>query len=100
MADRAQLLKQIQEISFVVNDLTLYLDTHPLDTDALDNFSQAKAQRKQLMEQFARQFEPLTVDCVCPDTNNETDSHCKYPGQKNFTWSDGPLPWDNQGGAL
>ena len=100
MADRAQLLQQIQEISFVVNDLNLYLDTHPLDTDALDNFSQAKAQRKQLMEQFARQFEPLTVDCVCPDTNNETDSHCKYPGQKHFTWSDGPLPWDNQGGAL
>lgn len=99
MADRAQLLKQIQEISFTVNDLTLYLDTHPLDTDALDAFAQARAQRKELMDQYARQFEPLTVDCVNPDTNNETNTHCKYQGQKHFTWSDGPLPWDNQGGA-
>ncbi len=48
MADRCSLLKQINEISFTVNDLTLYLDTHPLDTDALDAFSQAMSQRKQL----------------------------------------------------
>ena len=27
MADRCSLLKQINEISFTVNDLTLYLDT-------------------------------------------------------------------------
>lgn len=100
MADRTQLLKQIQEISFVVDDLTLYLDTHPLDTDALESFSQAKSRRKELMQQYARQYEPLTIDCVCPDTNNETNTNCKYPGKKHFTWSDGPLPWDNQGGAF
>lgn len=100
MADRIQLLKQIQETGFVVDDLTLYLDTHPLDTDALGQFSQANAQKKELMEQYARQFEPLTVGCVCPDTNNETNTNSKYPGKKHFTWSDGPLPWDSQGGAF
>lgn len=102
MDDRAQQLKQIQEIGFVVDDLTLYLDTHPLDTDALDAFHQASLQKKELMTGYARRYEPLTVACVCPETNNETDTHCKYPGQKHFTWSDGPLPWDNQtlqGGA-
>ncbi|MCB7059768.1 spore coat protein CotJB, partial [Eggerthella lenta] len=46
MPDRCQLLKQINETSFVVNDLNLYLDTHPLDKDALDAFSQALNQRK------------------------------------------------------
>lgn len=99
MPDRGQLLRQIQEISFVLDDLTLYLDTHPLDTDALDVFSQTHAQRRQLLENYARDFEPLTSQCICPDTNNETNSYCKYPGQKHFTWTDGPLPWDNQGGA-
>jgi len=99
MSDRAQMLKQIQEISFTVNDLTLYLDTHPLDESALEAFNQAKSQRKELMQNYARRFEPLTVDCICPDTNNETGTNSNYPGQKHFTWSDGPLPWDNQGGA-
>ena len=36
MPDRCQLLQQINEISFVVNDLNLYLDTHPTDDKALD----------------------------------------------------------------
>ena len=94
MPDRCQLLQQINEISFVVNDLNLYLDTHPLDKDALDAFSQALNQRKQLLDAFAKEYEPLTLNCICPDTNNKTETKTKYPGQKHFTWSDGPLPWE------
>ena len=98
MADRIALLRQIQEIGFTIDDLTLYLDTHPLDEDALSAFAQAKEQRYQLMKEYADQFEPLNLYLVCPDTNNKTESHTKYPGKKHFTWSDGPLPWDRQGG--
>lgn len=94
MADRKQMLKEINEISFTVNDLTLYLDTHPLDSDAMTAFSEAVEKRKSLMQAYADQFEPLTVDCVCPDTNNETDMHTCYPGTRHFTWVDGPLPWE------
>lgn len=99
MADRCKLLKEIQEAGFQVDDLTLYLDTHPLDEAALDAFTQAKKKRYDLMQEYARQFEPLNLYLVCPDTNNETNSFCKYPGKRHFTWSDGPLPWDNQGGV-
>ncbi len=99
VADRTQLLEEIQQAGFQVDDLTLYLDTHPLDKEALDAFTQAKNQRYQLMQNYAREFEPLNIYLVCPDTNNETGTYCKYPGQKHFTWSDGPLPWDNGGGV-
>ena len=44
--------------------------------------------------EYAKEFEPLTQDCICPDTNNQTETFTKYPGQKHFTWSDGPLPWE------
>jgi len=94
MTDRKQMLKEISEISFTVNDLTLYLDTHPLDTNAMAAFSEAAGKRKSLMQAYANQFEPLTVDCVCPDTNNESDMNTNYPGTKHFTWVDGPLPWE------
>ena len=96
MSDRCTLLQQINEISFVVNDLNLYLDTHPTDASALEEFSQAMAKRRQLLDAFAKEYEPLTLNFVCPDTNNKSESHTKYPGQKHFTWSDGPLPWDIQ----
>lgn len=96
MADRCKLLQEINEISFIVNDLNLYLDTHPQDNEALDAFSHSMAKRRQLLDTYAKEFEPLTLNCVCPDTNNQSQTHTKYPGQKHFTWTDGPLPWDIQ----
>lgn len=95
MSDRNTMLQEISEVSFMVNDLALYLDTHPLDPQGLEAFSQAAAKRKQLLEDYARKFEPLTMNCVCPDTNNQSSTFTRYPSQKHFTWSDGPLPWDN-----
>ena len=89
----------MNETSFLLDDLRLYLDTHPLDPQALTAFGQAMNERKQLLAEFAKEFEPLTPDCICPDTNNQTQSCTKYTGQKHFTWTDGPVPWDNQGGA-
>ena len=94
MADRASMLKEINEVSFTINDLNLFLDTHPLDENALDALSDAMKRRKQLLQNFADNFEPLTMDCVCPDTNNKSETHTKYPGKRHFTWSDGPLPWE------
>jgi spore coat protein JB len=94
MIDQKNLLSQITEISFTVNDLNLYLDTHPLDENALNAFKDAMTQRKQLLQTYADHFEPLTMNCICPDSNNKTKSHTKYPDQRHFTWSDGPLPWE------
>lgn len=94
MADREQLLKELNEISFTVNDLNLYLDTHPLDGEALDAFAQANERRTRLLSDYASEFGPLTVNCVCPKSTNRTGCCTRYPDQKHFTWIDGPLPWE------
>ncbi len=108
MTERSKRLQEIQEVSFTLDELTLYLDTHPLDEDALNAFETAQKKRKELLSEYARDFEPLTRDCVCVGSsdsdfaktaNNQTNSYCKYPNRRHFTWSDGPLPWDNQGGV-
>lgn len=39
MKDRTSLLKEIDEISFTLNDLTLYLDTHPDCPEAISYFN-------------------------------------------------------------
>lgn len=94
MLDRASLLKEIGEASFAVTDLTLYLDTHPTDKQALSFFMTCMDKRKQAMQQYESQFEPLVIDCVNPAFNNASKTMTNYPGEDHWTWSDGPLPWD------
>lgn len=94
MESRAQLMKKIDEASFAVNDITLYLDTHPTDTEALKFFEAAAAERKQLLEQYEAQYEPLQIDCVNPAVNNQTQTETKYAGTAHWTWADGPVPWE------
>lgn len=99
MANRTQALLEIQETGFLLDDLTLYLDTHPLDPEALNAFDKARKERYEKMQAYAEQYEPLNLYLVDPENNNETESYSKYLGREHFTWTDGPLPWDNQGGV-
>lgn len=83
MEDKNKLLNEIYETSFAVNELTLYLDTHPDDAQALAQFHEVMQRRKAALESFAQNFYPLTVDCV----NNQ---------KSGWTWGEAPAPW--QGG--
>lgn len=94
MEDRNALLNELDAVSFCVNDLTLYLDTHPTDTQALDLFGQYLGKRKALMEEFESKFEPLTIDCVKAEGIHEAKTECFYDGQRHFTWVDGRTPWE------
>lgn len=94
MVDRASLLKEINEASFAVVDLTLYLDTHPTDKQALNLFTECMDKRKQALQEYETQFEPLIIDCVRPGNNNASNSMTNYAGEDHWTWADGPLPWD------
>ena len=40
---REQLMNTINEVSFAVDDIKLYLDTHPDDEKALDFFKEKRA---------------------------------------------------------
>lgn len=94
MPDRKALLDQIDQISFLVNDATLYLDTHPTDERALNFFQDHSKKRKELLDAYQKEFEPLTIDCVRTDEHGSATDYCAHPGQKHFTWTDGPAPWE------
>lgn len=94
MESRQDMLCRINEVSFGINDLTLFLDTHPTDEQALDLFSQYHQERKTLLEKFESQFGPLTVDCANIDHSGQISTNSQYAGQKHFHWLDGPLPWE------
>ncbi len=99
MADRNALLKQIGETSFTLDELRLYLDTHPLDENAMNAYAEHADRRRQLLNEYADRFEPLTCDCICTETNGSDGTKTQYPGQKHWTWADGPIPWDTEANA-
>ena len=54
-----QLLNRINQVSFAVDDLLLYLDTHPCDERALMLCRKMVKERKELLEKYAQNFRTL-----------------------------------------
>ncbi len=81
--DRSSLLHEIDKVSFAVNDLTLYLDTHPDCAEGLLRFQKEAEKRKELMKAYAKAYGPLTTDCICD--LEKTD---------RWQLQNGPAPWE------
>lgn len=84
--ERERLMLDISQVCFTVDDLRLYLDTHPQDVQALGMLKDHLAQRKQLLAEFAQRFYPLTMDCMAECGQRE-------PGAC-YCWQEGPMPWE------
>lgn len=84
---RENLLSFLDQVSFSVVEMNLYLDTHPYDEDALAFFREKLALRKEALQEYAQKYGPLTID-----TANDRMS-C------SFEWVTQPWPWElNQKG--
>ena len=57
-----QLLNRINQVSFAVDDLLLYLDTHPCDERALMLCRKMVKERKELLEKYAQNED---ADSLC-----------------------------------
>ena len=81
--EQKKLLRYINEISFALNDLTLFLDTHCHDENAQNYFHQLHEKRCEALKDYARWYGPLTLDTSGPSNQWE--------------WICQPWPWE--GGA-
>ena len=64
MTMKHSLMQQINEASFAMDDVLLFLDTHTNDAAAMQYYKNVVAMRKNAMEAYERQFGPLMVDGV------------------------------------
>ena len=79
---RQQYLQRINEVSFAVDDILLYLDTHPEDTQALEYFREHVSARNRLLKEYACNYGPLTID-----TADDAAS-------SSWAWVLQPWPWE------
>lgn len=82
---REDMLLEITKLSFVLNDLNLYLDLHESDREMLEIFKNVAERLMKLELEYVECFGPLEV--------NENKSLSK------FEWIDNPWPWQNTGGT-
>ena len=79
---RRELFEQIGAISFALDDLRLYLDTHPDCAEALALFTEYQKQRHDLITSYTSQFGP--IDSYYVDTEN------------GWSWINEPMPWKQE----
>lgn len=75
---------EINAVSFAINDLTLYLDTHPDCRQGLALFNSLLQKRLDLLADYAAKYNPLTQLSIATGT----------PDASVFSWSEGPMPWE------
>jgi spore coat protein JB len=79
---QAQLLLQIQQLSFVASELNLYLDTHPQDQRALAMFNQTHQELMRHVRNYEQLYGPLLGYGYSPAAQNY------------WKWVDSPWPWE------
>ncbi len=75
-----RMLHELQAIDFVLLELNLYLNTHPHDHQAIEQYNRTAVQRAQLAQQFESAYGPL---------RNFGQSLTRAP----FQWNQEPWPW-------
>lgn len=77
------LLKKVQELDFVVVELTLYTDTHPDDQDARKQWREAIKEASRVRRQYENKFGPLSLLSV----------PSKQAIELGWQWNSQPWPW-------
>ena len=78
--EQVKLFQWINMVSFAVNDITLYLDTHPSDQEAINYFNHFREIRTDALKEYESYYGPLTIDTAKPD--------------QEWLWATQPMPWE------
>lgn len=79
--NREKLIMCISEVSFYMDDLRLFLDSHPCDQEALAAYEEFHKRRKALVEEYEDMYGPMTSY----GRNNSCDM---------WNWTKYPWPWE------
>lgn len=79
---QAEMLAKIQEMEFIAIELNLYLDTHPCDREALNDYNCAVENSRKLAQKYEAEYGPLYNFGL---SINSEDS---------WQWINSPWPWE------
>ncbi len=80
--NQSQLLRYIDAVSLALDDVTLFLDTHPHNKEAMEYYNSYKEKRMQAVKDYTKYYGPL----------NRYNVNCSNEWQ----WNQGPWPWQGE----
>lgn len=78
--DKCTAMKKLQEVSFVLDEIRLFLDTHPFDKEALTCYENYRGQREKALSEYETAFGPVEQYRVKENTM--------------WNWVNNPWPWE------
>ncbi|MCD8323438.1 MAG: spore coat protein CotJB [Clostridiales bacterium] len=82
-AEKKKLFQAVNQFGFALSDITLYLDTHPKDQDALDYYHHMNHMYKKASDEYESKYGPLT-QFSGEDENIWKWSVEKWPWERGF----------------
>ena len=81
--EKQRLLQRVQMFDFILDELNLFLDTHPGDQNAIAYFNRYQYLKNAAANEYITQFGPLRAE--------------DFAGGESFDWIQGPWPWEREG---
>ncbi|MCI7804729.1 MAG: spore coat protein CotJB [Oscillospiraceae bacterium] len=78
--DKDKLFRTIQMYGFAIDEIVLYLDTHPNCQNALNYYHKYNELKREAVEEYNRLYGPLTAKQV--------------RSREKWTWTNEPWPWE------
>ena len=75
-----ELMNLIMQNKFAINDMALYLDTHPCDVNSLRYHNEFVRKYKEYKEIYEKKFGPLSIET----------------GMDSWQWVEDPWPWEGE----
>lgn len=76
------MLKELMQLDFRLKDLLLFLDTHPNEQRAVEEYNRTASKARLMRENFEKLYYPLTIG----ERDNNTTP---------WEWINSPWPWEN-----
>ena len=73
------LLQKVYETGFALDEVTLYLDTHPSDNQAIEYYQYVKRMNQEAMAAYEKVYGPLMINQVIGN---------------GWNWVNNPWPWE------
>lgn len=86
MNERQAAQRKLGELAFAMQELALFLDTHPECEKAISLLNSYRSMYAELSENYRKKYGDLIIT-----HNDSTDD-------KRWKWIDGPWPWEKSAG--
>lgn len=81
--NKETLMREIMALDFALNDLKLYLNTHPDDEKSIELFNKIATKGKELFDTYQSMYGPLIAEM--------------YTGSEStWDWVECPWPWNKK----